>query len=281
MQKTIRTFVLPVVVFALFISGCSGSGTSAGSPAAGQKQAGTQPAIVLLGTQNGDPCASMEGKKPEIDKITRTMDEFDDNSFLIQAIKNPDQLVQVILVMQRVRRDAINNTPPECLKQLRDAQVNYMNAVVLISINIANRTKSDIIQRQVVDVRKIREEFDKELANLLGLKYETITPMPTIPPTPVLPTSTVAPISATTIQDRDIFVLQGPGLNFPAVGTFLKGQVANVLGRSEKGDWIEIDVPSNPGNAGWVPKELIKLSSAEASVPIVTPPPAPQPTAAQ
>ncbi len=72
--------------------------------------------------------------------------------------------------------------------------------------------------------------------------------------------------------------MQGPGLTFPAVGTFLKGQNPNVIGRNQAGDWIQIDVPSNPGNAGWVPKELIKLNGAEASIPVVNFEPTVQPT---
>jgi uncharacterized protein YraI len=74
-------------------------------------------------------------------------------------------------------------------------------------------------------------------------------------------------LTATT--DQDIYVVQGPGLTYPAVGTFLKGQITNVMGRNDKGDWIEIEVPSNPGYAGWVPKQLIKLAGQESSLPVI------------
>jgi hypothetical protein len=277
MQKPIHSSILVFSILAFLLSGCSGSPSTA--PAAPQPAAGTQSAMVFLGTPNVDACASVETKKPEIEKLARIMSEFDDTSFLVPAIKNPDQLVQVILVLQRVRRDAINRTIPECLNKLREAQVNFMSGVILTSVSIMTKSKSDVIQRQLAETRKSREVFDMELANQLGLKYVTATPAPTLPPTVVPPTSTIAPVTATT--DQDIYVVQGAGLNFPAVGTFLKGQVTNVIGRNEQGDWISIDVPSNPGNAGWVPKQLIKLNGAEASIPVVTVPPTPQPSPAQ
>jgi hypothetical protein len=142
-----------------------------------------------------------------------------------------------------------------------------------------SKAKNDVIQGQLTETRILRSAYDQELANQLGLKYITATPAPTIPPTPIPVTSTVSPVTART--DQDIYVVQGAGLTFPAVGTFLRGQIANVIGRNEKNDWIQIDVPSNPGNAGWVPRQLIKLSGPAGSIPIVAEPPTPQPTAAQ
>jgi hypothetical protein len=279
MLKSIQSSLVVLSILAIFLSGCAGNNTPADASTVPSAKLGTQPAIVNLGTSSQNVCATQETKKPEIERIARMMGEFDDTSFLVQAIKNPDQLVQVILVLQRVRRDAVNSNPPECLIPLRDAQVNFMSGVVLTTVSIMSRAKADVIQRQLGETRKLREIFDKELATQLGLKYVTATPAPTIPATAIPPTSTVTPVTATT--EQDIYVVQGAGLNFPAVGTFLKGQVTNVIGRNEQGDWIAIDVPSNPGNAGWVPKQLIKLNGAEGSIPIITPPPSPQPTITQ
>ena len=218
----------------------------------------------------------VETKKPEVEKLARIMGEFDDASALVTRVTNSDNLVNVVLELQRIRWSAINNNPPECLKQLREAQINFMSGVVRTSLNIMAKAKTEDIQRNLTETRKLRETFDMELANQLGMKYVTVTPAPTIP---IPPTSTVAPVTVTT--DQDIYVVQGPGMNYPAVGTFMKGQIPNVTGRNEAGDWIQIDVPSSPGNAGWVPKQFIKIVGAESSIPVVASPPTPQPTAAQ
>jgi uncharacterized protein YraI len=115
----------------------------------------------------------------------------------------------------------------------------------------------------------------------LGLKYVTATPAPTAIPTIALPTSTLAPVTSKTINDLDIFVFQGPGTNYPAVGTFMHDQTTNVIGRNEAGDWLAIDVPSNPGNVGWVPKEVLALSGDFNTVPVVETPPTPEPIISQ
>jgi hypothetical protein len=278
MLKTTRTSILLVLFLTLIISGCASASRPAVAPDTTKPQIGTQPAIVVLGTQNVDPCSSTELKKPEVEKLARIMGEFDDASALVTRVTNSDNLVNVILELQRIRWVAINNNPPTCLKTLRDSQINFMSGVVRTSLNIQSKVKMEDIQRNLAETRKLREVFDMELANQLGMKYVTVTPAPTIP---MPPTSTVAPVTATTDQDKDIYVLQGPGMNFSAIGTFLKGQVTNVIGRNEAGDWIQIDVPSAPGNAGWVPKQLIKLQGDVATIPLAAIPPTPQPTAAQ
>jgi hypothetical protein len=288
MQKSSHFCIVALSMLSLLIASCSGVRLPEGAPTQPssppqlpqlpQQPSSTQPAIVILGTQSVDACSSMEAKKPEIENVARIMGAFDDTSYLVQSIPDTGQMVQVILVLQQIRREAINYKAPECLKALKDAQVNFMSGVILTSISIMSKAKSDTIKNQLAQTRSLRGAFDQELANQLGLKYITATPAPTIPPTPIPPTSTISPVTATT--DQDIYVVQGPGLTFPAVGTFLKGQIANVMGRSEKSDWIQIDVPSSPGNVGWVPKQLIKLNGAEASLPIVKPEATLQPTPA-
>jgi hypothetical protein len=275
------------MLLSLLLTSCSGLRWPEGAPTPGvveaaslpptqaqavpqipQLPSNTQPAIINLAPQTTvDPCSSIDAKRPDIETIARIMGEFDDTSYLIQSIPDRNQMVQVILVLQAIRREAINYNPPECLKGLKEAQVNFMSGVVLTSISIMSSASQDTVKNQLAQTRSLRAAFDQELANQLGLKYITATPAPTIPPTAIPPTSTVSPVTATV--DQDIYVVQGPGLTFPAVGTFLKGQITNVIGKTEKGDWIEIDVPSSPGNAGWVPKQLIKLNGSEAALPVI------------
>jgi uncharacterized protein YraI len=288
MWKSIKLPVIAFMLLSLLLTSCSGSPLTTGAPTPGAVEAAapppvpqapvaravpplpsnTQAAIVNLDPQAAiDPCSSVDARRPDIENIARIMGEFDDTSYLIQSIPDRTQMVQVILVLQSIRREAINNKPPECLKALKDAQVNFMSGVVLTSISIMSSAAGDTVKNQLAQTRSLRSSFDQELANQLGLKYITATPAPTIAPSAVPPTRTVSQVTATV--DKDIYVVQGPGLTFPAVGTFLKGQITNVIGRSEKGDWLEIDVPSSPGNAGWVPKQLIKLNGSEASLPVI------------
>lgn len=68
---------------------------------------------------------------------------------------------------------------------------------------------------------------------------------------------------------------------FPKVGRLLPGETAPALGRSPGGDWIQIEIISNPNdefsaapnNKGWVYSALVQVSAG--TLPIVEPPPTP------
>jgi hypothetical protein len=277
--------IVAFTVFAILLSSCSSIGVPLNETGLNLPQ-GTQPALVFLGTQQTDACASIETKKPEIEKIIRFMGKFDETSFLVINIpmtdNNTSAFVDVILVLQETQRDAAGNNVPDCLQNLKETEINYMNAVILTSIGfMANNSKPEARQRQLQEARRLRELFEMEVAKQLGLKYVTATPAPTAIPTIALPTSTLAPVTSKTINDLDIFVFQGPGTNYPAVGTFMHDQTTNVIGRNEAGDWLAIDVPSNPGNVGWVPKEVLALSGDFNTVPVVETPPTPEPIISQ
>jgi len=57
-------------------------------------------------------------------------------------------------------------------------------------------------------------------------------------------------------------VLQGPGVGYPAIGTFLVGQTTNAIGRTEDRQWLEIELVDHPGYTGWVPVEIVKVNGS-------------------
>jgi hypothetical protein len=98
------------------------------------------------------------------------------------------------------------------------------------------------------------------------------------------PTGTPASVSSqpagmyiTVITDEpQINVRMGPGSAvYPVVGTLLRGATAPALGRSPGGDWIQIEFPGAPNNAGWVYSPLVSVSAG--TLRIVEPPPTPVP----
>lgn len=93
------------------------------------------------------------------------------------------------------------------------------------------------------------------------------------------PTDTPAPTTGlfiTVITDEpQINVRLGPSSTiYPIVGTLLKGATAPALGRSQGGDWIQIEFPSAPGGKGWVYSPLVQVSPP-GNLSIAEPPPTP------
>jgi hypothetical protein len=79
-------------------------------------------------------------------------------------------------------------------------------------------------------------------------------------------------------DEPQINVRMGPSSTvYPVVGTLPAGATAPALGRSQGGDWIQIEFPSAPGGKGWVYSPLVQLSPGALQV--VDPPPTPVPPA--
>jgi len=94
-----------------------------------------------------------------------------------------------------------------------------------------------------------------------------------------VPTVTPPPSSGlyiTVITDEPfINVRMGPSSSiYPIVGQLVTGSTATALGRSQGGDWIQIEFPGAPNNQGWVYSPLVAVSPP-GSLQIVEPPPTP------
>lgn len=97
------------------------------------------------------------------------------------------------------------------------------------------------------------------------------------------PTDTPAAVTGLFITvittEPQINVRLGPSSTiYPVVGVLLTGSTAPALGRSQGGDWIQIEFPSAPGGKGWVYSPLVQVSPP-GNLQIVEPPPTPVPPA--
>lgn len=103
------------------------------------------------------------------------------------------------------------------------------------------------------------------------------TPVLAQEPTPVGPATG---IFITVVTDEpQINVRLGPSSTiYPVVGILLTGSTAPALGRSQGGDWIQIEFPSAPGGKGWVYSPLVQVSPP-GTLQVIEPPPTPVPPA--
>lgn len=94
------------------------------------------------------------------------------------------------------------------------------------------------------------------------------------------PTSSTGIFITVLFDEPQINVRLGPNSAiYPVVGTLPSGATAPALGRSQGGDWIQIEFPSAPGGMGWVYSPLVQLSPGTLQVAEPPPTPVPPPTA--
>ena len=80
-------------------------------------------------------------------------------------------------------------------------------------------------------------------------------------------------------DEPQINVRMGPSSTiYPIVGTLITGSTAPAIGRSQGGDWIQIEFPSAPGGKGWVYSPLVEVSPP-GNLQVMEAPPTPVPPA--
>lgn len=106
---------------------------------------------------------------------------------------------------------------------------------------------------------------------------EMLAPTSTVQPTTEAATEAVSGASSgppvATVREA-VNVRRGPGLNFPAIGTFTQGQAVEILASNPASDWYKVRFGTGEG---WVFGGLLNLSGNLASVPREAGPPTPTP----
>ena len=72
-------------------------------------------------------------------------------------------------------------------------------------------------------------------------------------------------------------IRSGPGVFFDRVGVLSLGQKVPALGRSPKGDWVQVAYAGGPGGKAWVYSYNVDVLPSTAMLPIVESPPTPTP----
>ena len=116
----------------------------------------------------------------------------------------------------------------------------------------------------------------------------TATPTQVIPtdtPLPPTPTDTPEPTATPTqagpaaeVKSQSLNVRAGPGTDHPIIGSASQGDALAVLGRTEDGSWLNIELPN--GDQGWVSASLLDQNDAARGVEVAaviptSPPPPP------
>ncbi|PJF44983.1 MAG: hypothetical protein CUN55_01195 [Phototrophicales bacterium] len=117
-------------------------------------------------------------------------------------------------------------------------------------------------------------------SNEILLSIDVLPSSQVAPPPPftpeVVPSSTITvdnalpSISAVITSTDSVLVRQGPGIQYQAVQTLNNGDILSVVGRSEDGIWLVIELPNG---FGWIIREAVVLNGAIEDLAVVAAPP--------
>jgi hypothetical protein len=96
----------------------------------------------------------------------------------------------------------------------------------------------------------------------------TLSPTPVFTPTPLIPLISVSVATNCRV---------GPGKVYDRVGALLVGQVAEVVGRNDNGNYWYIRNPNQSNGLCWLWGEYATVTGNFAALPVYTPPPTPTP----
>jgi hypothetical protein len=205
----------------------------------------------------------------EITKVNKFMREFDDYATL--ASHTPQtQLIVVIPELQRVLREAQDQTAPVCLENLKALQVQHMQIVVQTLLAfMGNSVNTELVNTGIAQARDLHLQYDVEMARLLGITLQA----PASPPSTdaSVPTPTITPITLSNPGPNEINLWSAPDFNAPVTGAMPVQATAIALGRTADNLWIQVEAPNQAGVTAWVIASVAQLSASIDQLPIVNP----------
>ena len=165
MQKNLSYAIFLIIVSALIVAGCGSNPTAAPAETPTQEEVAASPTTSDSSTP--DPCVSPQIDK-EVQKVHKHMREFDDASILASNMPR-EQLSGSIADLQRIRREAEDESIPDCLTNLKTYQVDHMNSVINTLVAFVGGTDQQTLEQGIGIARQQHDQYTLELARLLGL----------------------------------------------------------------------------------------------------------------
>lgn len=215
------------------------------------------PEPTLAPTATPDPC-SKENILAEAEKLQMSVNEFREVADLANST-DVNFLFIPVLRLQEIRYKAINTTVPACLDTFKASTVAYTASVInymIIFMNVQDPESEDLtnaIQNSQTQWQVLLNEFNNVLS-VAGIEPQPVTEPSSIAPTPT-PTGVAA--TATNESTSAVNVRAKPDLNAEVVASMEKGAQAEVIGRNEASDWLQVKLNDV---TGWVFAEMVVVN---------------------
>ena len=175
--------IISTLVLTMALTGCGNTPATPQTPVTSAPATETE-SVPATFTGTPDPCSPGQ-IEAEVQKVHKHMREFDDASILASSTPR-DQLSGSIAELQRIRREAEDETIPACLTNLKAYQVQHMNSVISTLITFMGGADQKSLDDGISLARQQHDQYTLELARLLGLTVVPAAPAspPSLTPTP-------------------------------------------------------------------------------------------------
>lgn len=142
--------------------------------------------------------------------------------------------------------------------------------VVLIGNAASNAVSSMTPTAEETPTRAASPTPAEDVAGVPVAQPVLPTPEPTLALTPTLAPTETPPASTPvlTVTADFVNVRSGPDTRYPSVGQLTVGQVLDVLGRSEDGEWLQVTFSAAPDARGWVKIQLDNEPLVQPNAPV-------------
>jgi len=163
-----------LAVLVLFVSGCASKQPTAAPPAESP---------TVNPTSTPDPCVG-ENLTASVKAVNDLMREFDDTYVLARNLPIAETPTH-ISDLQRIRREAEDQTVPPCLSTLKGHQLAFMNTAISTMIAFVGGKDINTLNQGLDQAGKEHDLYTLEIARLLGITV--------VPPANPAPSATATP----------------------------------------------------------------------------------------
>ena len=142
-------------------------------------------------------------------------------------------------------------------------------AIMGTMVSAGTQTAMAVIPVDMVDTPTPAQTFAPQLP--------AASPTATLSPAPIFTATSLVPLIGVTVATN---CRVGPGKVYDRVGALLVGQVAEVVGRNDIGNYWYIRNPNQSNGFCWLWGEYATVTGNYAALPVYTPPPTPTPVPA-
>lgn len=257
-----KKYSLVIAIIILLFSACSALKSTA-TPAT--------PTPLPTPTPTPDPC-SKENILAEAEELRLLVSEFQEVE-LLANMTNFNYMYDPILRLQELRYEILRTNVPECLETFKAVSVNYsIEAINYLTTFMNLRLNSEEISEKDNENFNIAmqtsqtwwQEVLKEFRNIASIAGVEIQATPAA--NNVAPSATGISATATNEGTAAVNVRTTPDLNASIVASMEKGIQADVIGRNEASDWLQVKISDV---IGWVFTEMVVTNVPVDQLPVV------------